>query len=224
MSSWANKRRHFTDKCKLNTTPYNSPSLTSIVSSYLTLNNFTGIQYRLANNWISIIPLDHFSTRPIKYLEIGTLYGANLLSVADSYASHPDSTLVCIDPWEDYDDYQEYKEKQQSIYKTFLSNIEETVKNNITVHRGYSHKIVPTLENESFDIIYIDGNHEPDYVLEDAVLSFRKLKTGGIMIFNDYGWGGPDLTQKGIDGFLLGYHKKINKLGLKESQMFIQKK
>ena len=29
------------------------------------------------------------------------------------------------------------------------------------------------------------------------------------MIFDDYGWGGPDLTQKGIDGFLSGYHKRI---------------
>jgi hypothetical protein len=32
------------------------------------------------------------------------------------------------------------------------------------------------------------------------------------MIFDDYGWGGPDLTQKGIDGFLSGYSKKIERL------------
>ena len=41
------------------------------------------------------------------------------------------------------------------------------------------------------------------------------------MIFDDYGWGGPDLTQKGIDGFLSGYHKRINYLGEKDSQVFI---
>jgi hypothetical protein len=34
-----------------------------------------------------------------------------------------------------------------------------------------------------------------------------------IMIFDDYGWGGPDLTQRGIDGFLSGYHKRIKYLG-----------
>ena len=34
----------------------------------------------------------------------------------------------------------------------------------------------PKFKDEFFDIIYIDGNHEPEYVLEDAVLSFRKLK------------------------------------------------
>jgi hypothetical protein len=29
------------------------------------------------------------------------------------------------------------------------------------------------------------------------------------MIFDDYGWGGTDLTKRGIDGFLPGYHKRI---------------
>lgn len=33
------------------------------------------------------------------------------------------------------------------------------------------------------------------------------------MIFDDYGWGGPDLTQRGTDGFLSGYHKRIKVLG-----------
>lgn len=73
------------------------------------------------------------------------------------------------------------------------------------------------------DIIYIDGNHEPEFVLEDAVVSFRKLKNNGIMIFDDYGWGGPDLTKRGIDSFLNGYYKKIKILGQKETQVFIQK-
>ena len=43
------------------------------------------------------------------------------------------------------------------------------------------------------------------------------------MIFDDYGWWGPELTQKGIDVFLSGYHKRINYLGEKHSQVFIKK-
>ena len=149
---------------------------------------------------------------PIHYLEIGTFYGANLFSVANSYGLHSNSQLICIDPWEDYDDYPEYKNQQQTVYDTFLNNLENSgQKDKIHVHRGYSNKVVPTLQDNFFDIIYIDGNHEPEYVLEDAVLCFRKLKVGGIMVFDDYGWGGPDLTQKGIDGFLSGYHKRITK-------------
>jgi hypothetical protein len=56
MSSWSNKRRHFTDKTK------------HAITESKSLENFTGTQYRLANNWFSIIPLDAFNTRPIHYL------------------------------------------------------------------------------------------------------------------------------------------------------------
>lgn len=113
---------------------------------------------------------------------------------------------------------------QPSIYDSFIDNLNNSgVKEKIIVNRGYSNVEILKFQDNFFDIIYIDGNHEPEYVLEDAVLSFRKLKINGIMIFDDYGWGGPDLTQKGIDGFLNGYHKKIQILGLKNSQVFIQK-
>jgi hypothetical protein len=43
------------------------------------------------------------------------------------------------------------------------------------------------------------------------------------MIFDDYGWGGPYLTQKGIDAFIAGYHKKITNLGIVDSQVFVKK-
>ena len=178
------------------------------------LNNFEGTSYRLANNWFHHINLDNYKNKPINYLEIGTFYGANILSVANSYGLHYDSKLYCIDPWEDYDDYPEYKNEQPSIYNSFLKNIENSgAREKIIINRGYSNNEIPKFENDFFDIIYIDGNHEPEYVLEDAVLSFRKLKKGGIMIFDDYGWGGPDLTIRGIDGFLHGFHKKITVIG-----------
>ena len=188
------------------------------------LNNFEGIKYRLADNWFNIIDINNYKNKPIKYLEIGTFYGANLLSVADSYGLHKDSKLYCIDPWEDYDEYPEYKNMQSYIYKSFIDNIEKSgVKDKIIINRGYSNNEIPKFEDDFFDIIYIDGNHEPEYVLEDAVLSFRKLKTNGIMIFDDYGWGGPDLTQKGIDSFLNAYHKRRVYLGEINSQIFIKK-
>jgi predicted O-methyltransferase YrrM len=188
------------------------------------LNNFDGVQYRLADNWYNHVNLNEFKNRPIKYLEIGTFYGANILSVAKTYGLHSNSKLYCIDPWEDYDDYPEYKDMQSSIYEKCMQNIAKSgAKDKITAIRGYSNNEIPKFQDDFFDIIYIDGNHEPEYVLEDAVLSFRKLKKGGIMIFDDYGWGGPDLTQRGIDGFLSGYHKKIRYIGEQASQVFIKK-
>lgn len=181
---------------------------------------FEGLTYRTADNWTGFVPI---SPVPIRYLEIGAFYGANVLSVEKLYAHHPDSKLICIDPWTDYDSYPEYKGQQTSIYATFMRNI-HPIQDKLTIHRGLSNEVLPTLEDNSFDIIYIDGNHEPEYVLEDAVLSFRKLKVGGHMIFDDYGWGGPDLTQRGIDGFLGAYHKRIDSaIGVHNTQVFVRK-
>jgi predicted O-methyltransferase YrrM len=188
------------------------------------LKNFKGDAYRLANNWYSFINPNNYINKPINYLEIGTFYGANLLSVAETFGINKHSKLYCIDPWEDYEDYSEYKNIQSTIYDTFINNIDNSEhKDKINIRRGYSNMEIPKLEDNFFDIIYIDGNHEPEYVLEDAVLSFRKLKKNGYMIFDDYGWGGPDLTKRGIDGFINGYHKKINVLGEINTQVFIQK-
>jgi Methyltransferase domain len=186
--------------------------------------NFEGITYRLPENWKDKINMDEFKNRPIKYLEIGAFYGANVIEVAKTYGDHKDSKLHCVDPWEDYNDYPEYKGEIGHIYDTFMKNISESGhKEKIIVNRGLSNVEVPKYEDDYFDIIYIDGNHEPEYVLEDAVLSFRKLKKGGYIIFDDYGWGGPDLTQKGIDAFVSGYYKRIENLGQSGGQMFIKR-
>lgn len=183
--------------------------------------NIEGIQYRLADNWFQYIPQ---LNEPITYLEIGTFYGANVISVNETYGKHPDSKLYCVDPWIDYADYPEYKGQQDGIFNTFTKNISNTPDpSKFIVKRGFSNEIIPTFEDNQFDMIYIDGNHQPDYVLEDAVLAFRKLKIGGYMIFDDYGWGGPNLTKRGIDAFLNGYYTRIKVLGLKNTQYFVQK-
>jgi predicted O-methyltransferase YrrM len=183
---------------------------------------FEGIQYRVANNWYSNVNLDEYKNKPINYLEIGCFYGANVLSVAHSYGLHEDSKLYCIDPWTDYDDYNEYITQQPHIYNTFLKNI-EPIKDKVIIKRGFSHIETPKLEDNFFDIIYVDANHEPDYVFEDAVLSFRKLKKNGVMIFDDYAFGGQDYTQIGIDSFLNIYKKRIEYIGELDTQYFIKK-
>jgi predicted O-methyltransferase YrrM len=188
------------------------------------IKNISGNVYQLADNWFSQINIYNYKNKPITYLEIGAHYGSNLISVALSYGSHKNSKLYAIDPWIDYDEYPEYKDEQNKIYNTFTNNIDTSgVKDKVVIKRGYSNIEVPKFQDEFFDIIYIDGNHEPEFVLEDAVLSFRKLKKNGIMIFDDYGWGGPALTMKGIDAFVSGYYKKIKVIAIVKTQFFLQK-
>lgn len=187
-------------------------------------DNFIGTRYRTAASWINVIPFDSYVDKPLTYLEIGDFYGANILSVANRYCQHKDTKLYCIDPWTDYADYDEYKQQQPTIYSAFLHNISYNQHvSKITPVRGYSNMEIHKFPNEHFDIIYIDGNHDALYVLEDAVLSFRKLKIGGLLIFDDYGWNGPNMTQRGVDSFITGYNNNINVLGIMNSQVFIKK-
>ncbi len=60
--------------------------------------------------------------------------------------------------------------------------------NRVDVIEGYSQVELRELPLHSFHIIYIDGDHVARAVLEDAVLSWRLLKVGGLIIFDDYAW------------------------------------
>ena len=181
------------------------------------MTEYQGVKFKDASNWIGFVPQ---ATGPIRYLEIGVLCGNNVISVERLYASHPDSVLVCVDPWIDYEEYNAYKGKITSYYDMFRNNTEH-IKEKLDVRRGFSHEVIPTLEDNSFDIIYIDGNHKTEYVLEDAVLSFRKLKVGGWLIFDDY--EGTDVPP-GIHAFLSGYRNRIwDHVAEHKCQVFVKK-
>ena len=183
-----------------------------------------GIYYRLPNNWYRFLNVKDYENKQLNYLEIGTFYGANIIYYAYTYGKHPETKLYCIDPYEDYDDYNEYKNKQNEHYLTFLENVKNNnLTDKIILKKGYSNIEIPKFDDDFFDFIYIDGNHEPEFVLEDAVLSFRKLKIGGIMIFDDYFWDGLNGPKKGIDAFLNVYSSRIEFIGFQDHQMFIKK-
>ncbi len=191
---------------------------------------FQGLCWRLATEWADILSPAHMKQfHPFNYLEIGALHGANLISFYRTYGGQEENkndTYTIIDPFEDYGDYPEYQGEQQTNYNTFVHNIElaKLPHDQIIFYRDYSHRILPTLVDDTYHIIYIDGNHMPHAVLEDAVLCWRKLLRGGLLIFDDYGWGGPDCTQRGIDAFVHGYRDQIEKHFAYNGQYFIKKR
>lgn len=62
----------------------------------------------------------------------------------------------------------------------------------------------------AFDMVYVDGGHSAPDVLADAVLAFRLLRVGGLLIFDDYLWNNdaqhPNdilwVPKPGIDAFM----------------------
>lgn len=163
---------------------YGYDQLTPENKTYLP-SNYKGDVYRISTNWISAIPLPSHSMR---ILEIGAYHGGNVCSLTKTYASHPQSSIHCVDPWYDYSEYNEYQNHQMTNYSHFIYNISQLAPqdlNKIFIYRGLSENIVPTFHDSSFDLIYIDGNHDRRYVLHDAIMSIKKLKHMGFLIFDD---------------------------------------
>ena len=67
-----------------------------------------------------------------------------------------------------------------------------------------SKKTEGALATESYDFVYVDGCHLATCAIADIILSWDLLKTGGILIIDDYGWLGPPLDRPkvAVDAFL----------------------
>jgi hypothetical protein len=152
--------------------------------AYLPLG-FKGNVYNMSFKWKDII---NPTNDPIKVLEIGAYHGANVCCLTKTHAIHSDSEIHCVDPWSDYEKYPEYKDQQRTNYSKFIHNISHLSPvdlNKIHIHRVKSEEAWTRFADEMFDIIYIDGNHERNFVFEDALMSLKKVKKGGWLVFDD---------------------------------------
>ncbi len=121
-----------------------------------------------------------YDNKPCNYLEIGSYEGASALYMFENVLNHSDSRATVIDPFDDFNGCT----KQLDRFRQNLNNHLDKI--NIMV--GYSENELSKLPINSFDFIYIDGDHTTEAVYIDALLSFPLLKSGGIMIFDDYMW------------------------------------
>jgi len=116
----------------------------------------------------------------VNYLEVGVYEGCCVIWMLENILTDPTAKATAIDIFQDPYYNGAYGDK-------YFANIELSGSaDKVTTIIDYSQLALRKLPFESFDIIYIDGSHAKNDVLEDAVLSWRLLKKDGLLIFDDY--------------------------------------
>lgn len=137
----------------------------------------------------------------LNYLEIGSYEGMSALWLKERYK---DLNITCIDT-----SFQEnyYDNIKGTDIKTFKGNIEDFVDTN----------------TETFDLIYVDGEHTDSSLFKDCYLSFKLLNENGYMIIDGYKLNlYSNNCRWGIDKFLNLVPNQY-KIITQDSQLIIQK-
>ena len=128
--------------------------------------------------------------------------------------------LIMVDPWIAYDDliyrnswYGNSKNSNQKIQDEYYFNLIDYFKKNISenvveIHRKTSDEFFLKNKN-TFDLIYIDGNHLFEFVKNDIFNSLKYISDEGIIVLDDYalkGWWGDGVTEA------ISFHKKKNNI------------
>jgi SAM-dependent methyltransferase len=163
----------------------------------------------------------------VAVLEIGCFEGQTAAWLLENVLQHESSRLTVVDPF-DYSGQVGVVPPELVAIGATGATIEARFDENMQVsgasHRvtkivGRSQSALRALPLESYDAVYVDGSHATSDVLEDAVLSWRLVKPGGLVLFDDYYEtpGDPALSPKrAIDAFLdsfAGAYEEIDRAG-----------
>ena len=139
-------------------------------------------------------------------LEIGTHKGDFSIVLFEKFKP---KKLVLVDPWiaEKEKIYQsswygnfdgEGQKIQDSYYQSVKKKFGQQInKKQVEILRMKSSEAFKILKNK-FDLIYIDGNHLYNYVLEDLENSLNIINNNGLIILDDFmikGWWDDGVTK-----------------------------
>ncbi|MBO9436316.1 glycosyltransferase family 2 protein [Ruegeria sp. R13_0] len=102
--------------------------------------------------------------------------------------------LVLIDPWDLLaEKTEEHTHAQHASAQKMQSKYDHVTRTlgrlpNCIVRKGFSADVLETYPDGYFDWVYIDGNHMYDFVLEDILISARKVRSGGLIAGDDLFW------------------------------------
>lgn len=133
--------------------------------------------------------------QPKKILEIGSFEGRSTCYMIENASKYHDGIEIhCVDTWRGSPEHGDMN--FDAVEARFDANVKESLdkvadKNvKLVKHKGTSLEILSKLVVEghlsTFDWVLVDGSHMAVDVLYDAILAFRLVRVGGVIIFDDW--------------------------------------
>lgn len=134
--------------------------------------------------------LHHLKGKPnIHVLEIGCYEGRGTLWFLNALANHETARVTCVDAWAPFPANADVA-AMQAVERRFDANIAAS---------GHSHRVekvkadsIPALAGllaagKKFDVVYVDGSHQPAHATTDIMLAWWLLYPDGHILIDDYG-------------------------------------
>ena len=128
--------------------------------------------------------LSQFIDKPVTFLQIGAFTGNASKWLVENILTHPESKLIDVDVWTFLPLIAGFESKK--IEEKYDLQMQEHIKTGkvVKIH-SYSSDFFKTNTN-TFEFIYIDGDHNEKAVVEDGTNALKVLSSKGIISFDDY--------------------------------------
>jgi hypothetical protein len=114
--------------------------------------------------------------------EIGIREGKTSFCILDNTQTRK---LYMIDPWVKLHKCYSHSAECERDYNFVKSEVDRRFKDRAVIIRDKSENVVNQIQEE-LDFIFIDGNHDYEYVMKDLTLYVPKMKRGSLVMGHDW--------------------------------------
>jgi len=122
--------------------------------------------------------------------EVGVAYGEftrKILSVMKPQKFYAIDYYSQDNPHRAYMGRNDFQTSNLTHYERYKKEFEEEIQSGLLeMRQGFSWDVLETFPDNFFDYVYLDACHEYEAVKKDVEVLYRKVKTNGIIAFNDY--------------------------------------
>jgi len=120
----------------------------------------------------------------LNFLQLGAYTGDASLWLLDNILTGKNSLLFDVDTWQGSDEKVHHSLNFSDVERAYDKKVNK---------RSFKQKITSVeyllTNTRTYDFIYVDADHTASSALIDGELSWYRLKSNGILAFDDYEWG-----------------------------------